>query len=78
MGPAWAENPWREVCGEIFCPRAGIPGPAWAKNGTFSKKVTSDLEKKSAPGRLSRPRDPSRSTRAAILADKGVLGVSNR
>ena len=54
-------------------------------SGVFSRQKTrfsgnSDmyLEKKSAPGRLSRPRDPSRSTRAAILADKGVLGVSNR
>ena len=45
-----------------------------AKNDMFRKKSDMCLEKKGAPGRLSRPRDPSRSTRAAILS----RGVSNR
>ena len=47
----------------VVCLRRFFPG----KKRAFLKFWTSDLEKKSAPGRLSRARDPSRSIRAAIL-----------
>ena len=54
----------------VVCLRRFFPG----KKRVFREKSDMYLEKKSAPGRLSRPQDPSRSTRAAILAPVGHMG----
>ena len=47
----------------VVCLRRFFPG----KKRVFREKSDMYLEKRGAPGRLSRPRDPSRSTRAVIL-----------